>query len=191
MKFILAKKLGMTTIYEADGTAQNSTILEAGKNFITQVRTEEKDGYEAIQWGVKKEKGDEFELIREVKVDKDDIATMKIGDELKVDQFEVKEKVTIIGITKGKGNQGVVKRHGFAGSPASHGHRHDLRAPGSIGSAFPERVFKGKKMAGRMGSDQHTTKNLKIVQIDGEKGIIAIKGAIPGKNGSLIRVISQ
>ncbi len=191
MKFILAKKLGMTTIYDADGTAQNSTLLEAGKNVITQIRTEDKDGYESIQWGMKKGESDEFELIREIRVSKEEIEKAKIGDELKVEQFEAKEKVTVIGITKGKGTQGVVKRHGFAGSPASHGHRHDLRAPGSIGSAFPQRVFKGKKMGGRMGVDQQTTKNLRVVQVDAEKGIIAINGAIPGRNGSLIRVISQ
>ena len=191
MKFILAKKLGMTTIFDEDGTAQNATLLEVGKNVVTGVRTEEKDGYEAIQWGLKKGKGEDFEAIKEIKASKEDLDKFKVGDELNVDQFEINEKITIIGVTKGKGYQGVVKRHGFAGSPASHGHRHDLRAPGSIGSAFPERVFKGKKMAGRMGSDQHTTKNVKVVGIYKEKGIIAIKGAVPGNKGSLVRVIGQ
>lgn len=191
MKFILAKKLGMTTVYEESGIAQNSTLLEIGQNVVTQIRTEEKDGYEAIQVGMKKSKGESFEAKKEIRASKADLEKIKVGDELTVEQFEINEKVTVIGITKGKGNQGVVKRYGFAGSPASHGHRHDLRAPGSIGSSYPERVFKGKKMAGRMGSDRHTTKNLKVVKIDLEKRIIAIKGAIPGRNGSLVRIIGQ
>lgn len=191
MKFILAKKLGMTTIYEEDGTAQNSTLLEVGENIVTQVRTEEKDGFNAIQWGLKNLKKEGIEIAKEIRVGKEEIEKVKVGDELAVDQFQNKDIVKVIGITKGKGNQGVVKRHGFAGAPASHGHRHDLRAPGSIGCAFPERVFKGKRMAGRMGSDQKTTKNLKVVLVDVEKKIIAIKGAIPGKNGSVVQIISQ
>lgn len=184
----------MTTIYEENGVAQNSTLLEVGQNIITQIRKEDVDGYEAVQVGLKMEKSkkkDEFEVKEELRIEKKEAEGFKIGDELNVDQFAINDKVFVIGTTKGKGNQGVVKRHGFKGSPASHGHRHDLRAPGSIGCSFPERVLKGKKMAGRMGSDRCTVKNLKIVKVDSENRIIAIKGAIPGVNGSLVRVIGQ
>ena len=107
------------------------------------------------------------------------------------EQFEKDDKVFVQGTTKGKGYQGVVKRHGFKGSPASHGHRHDLRAPGSIGSAFPERVMKGKKMAGRMGANNKTVENLKVVLADAKDNILAVKGAVPGTPGSIVRVFTR
>lgn len=200
MKFILGKKVGMTTIFEEDGTAQNVSILEVGKNMITQIRTNDKDGYSAVQFGLlkkaKKSKKEGkskniFEKICEIRVDEKDLENYKAGDEIGVDSFEEEKKVKIVGTSKGKGFQGVVKRHGFKGSPASHGHRHDLRAPGSIGCAFPEHVLKGKKMAGRMGSDQVSVRNVKIVRIFKDESAIALKGALPGNNGSIVKIIFQ
>lgn len=191
MKFILAKKLGMTTLYTED-RAENVTLLEVGKNIITSVRVKDLDGYDAVQVGLSKQ-GDKkglFFLKKEFKVNSDKIADFKKDSEIRVDIFEQGDNVLVKGVNKGKGFQGGVKRHGFAGSPASHGHRHDLRAPGSIGSAFPERVFKGKKMAGRMGGKNCTVANLKVVLIDKDKGYIGVRGSVPGNNGDIVRVLS-
>ncbi len=175
----------MTTIYTEE-KAQNVTLVDTNTNSVVDVKTEDKDGYSAVQVKFTPEKSKE--IIREFRVDK--VEEFKKNDKIKAGQFAEGDKVIVKGISKGKGYQGVVKRHGFAGSPASHGHRHDLRAPGSIGSAFPERVMKGKRMAGRMGTQSVTTKNLEIVQV-GEDGVIAIKGALPGNNGGVIKIISQ
>jgi large subunit ribosomal protein L3 len=192
MKFILGKKIGMTTIYNENGKAQNVTLVESPKNIITQIRTSEKDGYSGIQVGVESDKKNrQFDEMQEFRIDEELLKELKKGDLLKVDSFEIGDKVKITGTTKGKGYQGVVKKWGFAGSPASHGHRHDLRAPGSIGSAFPERVFKGKKMSGRMGGNQKTVKNLEIVLKDVEKNLLAIRGAVPGNNGSFVKIWSD
>lgn len=192
MKFILGKKLGMTTIYSEEGKAQNVTLVEGGKNVITQIRTGEKDGYLAIQVSLESEKKNKkYEEVQEFRLEEKELENLKVGDEIKLENFEIGDKVKITGTTKGKGYQGVVKKWGFAGSPASHGHRHDLRAPGSIGSAYPQRVFKGKKMSGRMGGNQKTVKNLEIVLVDTEKNLLAIRGAVPGNNGSLVRVWSN
>jgi len=186
MKVILGKKIGMTTFYTED-KAENVTVIDAGRNEIIGHRTEEKDGYIALQ--VKFQDG-RREVIREFRLESlpED---KKIGTELTVEQFTTGDKVIVRGRGKGKGFQGVVKRHGFAGAPASHGHRHDLRAPGSIGSAFPERVMKGKKMAGRMGGQSVTIKNLEVVWVDKDKNLLAVRGAVPGNNGGVVKVISQ
>ena len=176
----------MTTIY-TEKQAQNVTLVDTNSNEIIGLREKEIDDYNAVRvlFSLENEK----DVIREFPVN--NIDGFKKGDKIVVDQFAVGEKIIIRGISKGKRYQGVVKRHGFAGSPASHGHRHDLRAPGSIGSAFPERVMKGKRMAGRMGSQSVTVKNLEIVKIDKDNGLLAIKGAIPGNNGSVVKIISQ
>ncbi len=199
MKFILGKKVGMTTIFQEDGTAENVSVLEVGKNVVSQLRTEKKDGYCAVQLGLVKKKNEElkkkpspgnlFEKISEIKVTEKDLENYKTGDVIGADIFQEGDRVKAIGISKGKGFQGVVKRHGFKGSPASHGHRHDLRAPGSIGSAFPEHVLKGKKMAGRMGSQQISIRNLEVVKVYKDKSLIALKGSLPGNNGSVIKII--
>jgi|APSaa5957512622_1039677.scaffolds.fasta_scaffold06638_10 large subunit ribosomal protein L3 len=192
MKFLLAKKLGMTTIYK-EAIADNVTLLEVPKNVITLVRTEDKDGYSAVQVGL-------FDQKKTDKMKKDTYATKRefrlvssadytVGQELDASQFEVDQKVQVQGISKGKGQEGVVKKWNFAGSPASHGHRHDERAPGSIGSAFPERVFKGKKMAGRSGSARVTAKGMKVSLVDMEKNIIAVKGSVPGNNGGIVEIV--
>ena len=186
MKFILGKKIGMTTIY-TEKRAQNVTLVSTGVNKISELRTESRDRYNAVQ--ISFDFGKKKNVVREFRVD--NIEGFEKNKEITLEQFKEGEKVVVSGVSKGKRYQGVVKRHGFAGSPASHGHRHDLRAPGSIGSAFPERVMKGKRMAGRMGSQSVTVSNLEIVKIDKEKRLVAIKGAIPGNNGSVVKIISQ
>jgi large subunit ribosomal protein L3 len=197
MKFILAKKIGMTTIYSEDGIAHNVTLLDVGKNVVTLIRKAEKDGYAAVQVGYLKEGSKknkdklQFEKKREFRLEEGEESKYKLEQEIGIDKFEIGEKVNIAGTSKGKGFQGVVKRHGFSGSPASHGHRHDLRAPGSIGSAFPERVLKGKKMAGRMGSERVMVKNLEIVYLDEDKSLLAVKGAVPGNNSAILEVVSS
>ena len=175
------------------------TLVEAGPCLVTQIRTEEKDGYSAVQIGfceakkINKPKAGHlkglknFYYLKEFKADKE----FKKGDEIKVSDFKEGQKVRVAAISKGKGFAGVVKRHGFAGGPGSHGQKHTLRSAGSIGSAFPQRVFKGKRMAGRMGSDRITVKNLKIAKVDEENNILAIKGAIPGRPGTLVEIVSQ
>ncbi len=183
MKFILGKKIGMTTIY-TEAKAQNVTLVDVNKNKIAGLKLEEKDGYTAAQVILEPKSGKSVK--REFRVN--EIGEIKKGDEITLEVFKEGDKVTVRSVSKGKGYQGVVKRHNFAGAPASHGHRHDLRAPGSIGSAFPERVMKGKRMAGRMGTQNVTVNNLEIVKLDNEDGIMAIKGAIPGNNGSIVKI---
>lgn len=181
MKFILGKKIGMTTIYDEKG-ALNVTLLECGAK-VSRVLEKAKDGYSAIQMEIAKTKNKSKK--KEFRVDGSEL---KKDDTVDVSIFELNEKVIVSGTSKAKGFQGVVKRHGFGGSCASHGHKHDLRAPGAIGSGFPEHVVKGKRMAGRMGGDRVTTKNLKVVFIDKEKNILGIKGAIPGIPGGIVEI---
>jgi len=196
MKFILGRKIGMTQIFDKEGNQIPVTLVEAGPCKILQIKTKEKDGYLAIQVGylqkkknVKKtEKGKEFYFIREARVE--NIENYKVGQEIDVSIFKEGEKVKVSGISKGKGFAGVVKRWGFAGRPKTHGTKHELRAPGSIGSATPPRVVKGRKMAGRTGGERVTIKNLEIVKVDKENNLLAIKGALPGSRGSLVEIYS-
>ena len=183
MKFILGKKLGMTTIYDEKG-ALNATLIECTPNKVSLVRNVEKDGYSAVQ--IEVSKTEKIKSRKEFRMDEK--MEMKEKDEIKIDIFEIGDKVEVTGITKGKGFQGVMKRHGFHGSKKTHGHKHDWRAPGSIGSTFPEHVIKGKKMAGRMGGERSSTKNLKVIYIDKEKNIIGVKGAVPGVVGRLVEI---
>lgn len=184
-KFILGKKLGMTTIYADGKEAQNVTLVECGAR-VSLVRTVEKDGYGAVQ--VEMQKTKKRKVIREFKVADSEL---KVGDVIGVDIFSISEEVKVSGITKAKGFQGGVKRHGFGGSPASHGHKHDLRAPGGIGATTPQHVVKGKRMAGRMGGVRATGKNLKVALIDKEKNIIGIKGAVPGIPGAVVEIYTN
>lgn len=184
MKFILGKKLGMTTIYNDDG-AQNVTLLECIPNKVTLVKNSEKDGYDAVQVEVSKTRNKQ--LKREFRIEATDL---KKDGEINVSAFAAGDIVKISGLTKAKGFQGVVKRHGFAGSPASHGHKHDLRAPGSIGAGYPEHVIKGKRMAGRMGGMRATSQNIKVVYIDKDKNIIGVRGPVPGNPGSIVEIRS-
>ncbi len=196
MKFILGKKLEMTQIFKEDRVIP-VTLIESGPNFVTQIRTKEKDNYSAVQigFGVKKEKNikkpqrghlkslKNLRWLREFRIENPE---MKVGDEIMVSIFAPGDKINVIAISKGKGFQGVVKRHGFHGGPKSHGQKDRHRAPGSIGSSFPEHVFKGMRMAGRMGGERVTVKNLEVVEVDNENNLIALKGAVPGRRGTLV-----
>ncbi len=200
MKFIIGKKLEMSQIFKEDGTVIPVTLIQAGPCVVTDVRTKDKDGYSAVQVGFGETKkvnkaqvsrAKEFGpvgLTREFRVDETDL---KPGDKIKVNLFEEGDKVDIVGTSKGKGFQGVVKRHGFHGSPASHGHKDQLRMPGSIGAQGPQRVLKGTRMPGRMGNDRVTVKNLEVVAIDPKTNTLAIKGAVPGARNSLVFVRSR
>lgn len=205
MKFILGKKLQMSQLFEEDGKVIPVTLVEVEPCTIVQKKSQEKDGYCAVQVGsgFKKKltkpleghlKGlDKFRYLREFRLDdyqEDEVKKIKRGDKIDVSVFKEGDTVKVTGVSKGKGFQGVVKRHGFHGAPASHGTKHNLRAPGSIGSAFPQRVWPGKKMAGRMGSDQITLKRVPIIKINPEKNLLFLKGAVPGRRGSLLKISS-
>jgi len=201
MSGILAKKIGMTQIFE-DGKFVPVTVVEAGPNFVLQKKTEEKDGYTAIQLGfdAKKEKNttkpmmgvfkkagvNPLRFVREIKVDSTD--SYELGQEIKADVMEGVNFVDIIGTSKGKGTAGVMKRHNFSGNRATHGVSRNHRLGGSIGqSSFPSKVLRGLKMAGRLGNSQVTVQNLSLVKVDAENNLLLIKGAVPGpKNGYIV-----
>jgi len=188
----------MTQIFKDNGQVIPATIVEAGPCLITQVKTESKDGYQAVQVGFATKNKlskplaghlkslPKFRYLREfrIKGEKD----FSLGQEIKVNIFQPGDRIKATGVSKGKGFQGVVKRHGFHGSPASHGHKDQLRMPGSIGSTDSSRVFKGRRMAGRMGNDQVTLANLEIIQVDQEKNYLYIKGAVPGARRGLLLI---
>ncbi len=204
-KFILGKKMMMTQIFDKDGQAMPVTLVQAGPCWVAQIKTKEKDGYQAAQIGFekqaekkskrpqighfKKAQTDCFKYSREFEIEEN--SSLKPGDEIKVDIFKEGDSVMIIGTSKGKGFAGVVKRHHFGGGPASHGQKHSLRAPGSIGATFPERVPKGRRMAGRMGGERVTVQGLTIVAVDNEENILAIRGALPGLRGSLLAIVRE
>lgn len=197
MKFILGRKIGMSQIFDEKGKVIPLTWVEAGPCFVTQIKTKEKDGYEAIQVGFikkkskhlkKTEREKSFRYLREFQEDRKGNQKLKIGDKIDATVFSEGETVKISGLSKGKGFQGVVKRWGFAGAPKTHGTKHMLRMPGSIGQSGPERVFKGRKMAGRVGNKRVTVKNLKVIKIDKEKDLLGVKGAVPGRKGTLLEV---
>lgn len=174
------------------------TLVQAGPVTITQVRTKEKDGYEALQVGFDATKkkvnkplaGHVKNLgnFRHLKEFKEEKQNYKVGDVLDVGQFQEGDKVKVSGLNKGRGFQGVVKRHGFHGGPKTHGQKDRFRAPGSIGATAPQRVMPNKKMAGRMGQERKTIKNLEIAGVDKENNILALKGAVPGMKGTLLEI---
>lgn len=200
MKFILGEKLGCMQLVGNKGEIIPVTLIGAEEAVVLQVKTKDKDGYEAVQigGGSKKLKNTSkalkghfkdlgsFRYVKEFKVK--DISAFKVGDKLSVSGFLAGDMATVSANSIGHGFQGVVKRHGFSGGPASHGHRDVLRKPGSIGGRFPQRVLKGKRMAGRMGGVRVSVKNLEIVKVDTENNIIALKGAVPGKKGTLVEI---
>ncbi len=204
MAGIIGRKIGMTRVFDDAGKSVPVTIIVAGPCSVTQIKTEKIDGYDSVQIGFldKKEKNtSKAELqhfakagVKPKKVVKElnffaDVEKLKLGDSITVEIFEEGEGVSVTGFSKGKGFQGVVKRHGFKGGPKSHGQSDRLRAPGSIGqSAYPSRVFKGVKMAGRMGNRRVTLKKKKIIKIDLEKNILMIKGPVPGPNSGLVLI---
>jgi large subunit ribosomal protein L3 len=203
MKGIIGKKIGMTSIFAEDGKQVACTIIEAGPNTVTQVKTIETDGYSAVQlaYGDKKDKhATKSEINHYAKAQTSAKKFVKefrnysiekaLGETISLDIFAEGDKVEVVGTTKGKGFQGVVKRHGFSGvGEASHGQHDRSRAPGSIGgSSYPARVFKGMRMAGRMGNDRVKLKGLKVVKIFPEKNYILISGSVPGHNGSIVLI---
>lgn len=185
MKYILGKKVGMTTLYDEKEGAQNVTLVECVSK-VSLVRTQERDGYRALQ--IESPKTKRKKVLREFRIKNDEAVSFAEGDVIKVDIFQIGDIVDARGITKAKGFQGVMKRHDFSGSPHSHGHKHDWRAPGSIGSGFPEHVLKGKRMAGRMGGGFATVKNIEVVCIDSERNLIGLKGAVPGISGGIVEI---
>ena len=203
MKGIIGKKIGMTSIFGTDGKQTAVTIIEAGPCTVTQVKNLENDGYSSVQlaYGEKKEKNSTKAEInhfakanspvkRIVKEFRNYSIEKSLGETVTIDIFAEGDSVEIVGTTKGKGFQGVVKRHGFHGvGEASHGQHDRQRAPGSIGgSSYPARVFKGMRMAGRMGQDRVKVKGLKVVKIFAEKNYLLISGSVPGHNGSIVLI---
>ena len=202
MAGIIGKKIGMTSVYSAEGKNLPCTIIEAGPCVVTQIKTQEKDGYESTQLGFedKKEKNTSKAMLghfskakttpkRKI-VEFKGINDVNLGDSVTVNQFQEGEFVDVVGTSKGKGFQGVVKRHGFGGvGQATHGQHNRMRAPGSIGAAsYPARVFKGMKMGGRTGGDRVKSINLQVLKIVPEKNLIIVKGSVPGSKGSYLIV---
>ena len=201
MKGILGRKLGMTQIFTEEGIVVPVTVVEAGPNVVTQVKTVEKDGYNAIQVGFEDAKEKSLNKpqkghlaaanvlkkhLKEFRVDA--VEEFTVGQEIKADLFAAGEKIDVTGTSKGKGFQGPIKRHGQSRGPESHGSRYHRR-PGSMGAcSFPGRVFKNKKLAGHMGSVKVTVQNLEVVRVDADKNLILVKGAIPGPKGSMVTI---
>jgi len=200
---LLGRKIGMTTYYHDDGTAESVTAVEVGPCVVTQVKTEARDGYEAVQIGFgtarrlnspkaghQDRSGGRFQHLQEFGVD--DLADFEVGQELRADIFEVGEAIRVIGTSKGKGFSGVVRRWGFHGGPKTHGQSDRHRAPGSIGAGTsPGRVWPGTKMAGHYGVDRITVKGLKIVATDPEKNVVLVRGPIPGAKNGIVRIEKQ
>ena len=200
MSGLIGKKIGMTSIYDENGKNIPCTVIQAGPCVVTQVRTKEVDGYEALQLGFddKAEKQSTKALNghfkkagttakRRVVEFQGFEQDLKLGDQILVDHFEEGEFVDVSGTSKGKGFQGVVKRHGFAGSESSHGQQSMNRAPGSVGAAsYPARIFKGMRMAGRMGGDTVKVQNLRVLKVVKDKNLIVVKGAVPGHTNSYV-----
>jgi large subunit ribosomal protein L3 len=202
VKAILGRKVGMTQVFDEDGEAVPVTVIEAGPCYVTQVKTPDRDGYSAVQLGFEEVKpqrlsgGEKGHLarndvpplrhLRELRVGEVDVEE---GQRILVDVFEVGDWVDVVGVSKGRGFAGAVKRHGFRGGPKTHGQSDRLRAPGSIGaSANPGRVFKGTRMAGRMGDARVTAQNQRVELVDAERNLLAVRGGVPGANGGLVVV---
>jgi large subunit ribosomal protein L3 len=202
---ILGRKLGMTRLFDETGAATATTIVEAGPCFVTQIRTVARDGYEAVQLGfgevranklTKPQRGhlkDGVPAVRELReVPADGVDEIAVGERVDVGMLAAGERVDVTGVSKGKGSAGVVKRYNFRGGPKTHGQSDRWRAPGSIGAGTtPGRVFKGTKMAGHMGDERVTVKNLQVIRVDPERNLIALRGAIPGPRGGLIMIRKQ
>jgi large subunit ribosomal protein L3 len=202
-KGILGRKLGMTQVFDADNRMVPVTVVEAGPCRVVQLKTPERDGYSAVQLAfgdttpsrltkpelghLKAADAPAQKYLVELRVD--DLATFEVGQVLKADVFSAGERVDVTGVSKGHGFSGVMKRHNFSGQGASHGNHKKHRAPGAIGAcATPARVFKGVRMAGQYGSTKVTTLNLEVVEGDAERGLLLIKGSVPGPNGGLVFV---
>jgi large subunit ribosomal protein L3 len=198
MKFLLGTKENMTQIFTEGGVVVPVTVIKTSPNVITQVKTSDKDGYQAIQigFGSKKEQNltkpmkghvkemGNFAHLKEIKA----LGEFTIGDKIEISNFKEGDTIQVSAISKGKGFQGVVKRHGFKGGRRSHGQKHSEREPGSIGVGGIQRVFKGMRMGGRMGADRVTVKNLTVALVDAKQQLLYIKGAVPGRKGTLVEI---
>jgi large subunit ribosomal protein L3 len=215
MKALLGTKLGMTQLFNEDGTVARVTLIQAGPCVVTQVKTTERDGYNAVQIGYGEAKhqakpqaghlkaaGSNARVMREIRIHDvqpghpqakahqaaaDEALALEIGAQIPVTTFEAGDEVQVTGTSKGKGFAGTIKRHNFSRGPKTHGSR-NYREPGSIGSGYPEHVFKGMRMAGRMGHDQVTVTGLKVVVVDEKLGVIGVSGAVPGPKKGLVMV---
>lgn len=197
---IMGRKVGMTRLFEEGHGMIAVSVIQAGPCFVTQVKTPETDGYEAVQIGFeesskvnKPERGHlqkgGVPAVRHLKEVREAANGAKVGDVLDVSQFNAGDRVDVIGESKGRGFAGVVKRHGFSGGPKTHGQSDRHRAPGSIGSGTtPGRILKGLRMAGHMGDDRVTVKNLRVVRVDAERNLLVLEGAVPGGNSSLLMI---
>ena len=197
---LIGRKLGMTQIFDEQGLARPVTVIEAGPCVVTQVRSQEKDGYEAVQlgFGIAKRlnkpqaghvraSGHQVKTLREFSAE--DYSGIEVGQVFKADAFAEGEVIDVTGTSKGRGFQGGMKRHGFSGGPATHGQSDRARAPGSIGSsATPGRVFKGMKMAGHMGNERVTVQNLTVLRVDAERNLLLVEGSVPGPNNGTLLV---
>lgn len=199
MKFILATKEYMTQVFDAEGKVHPATVLSAGPNTVTQVKSVEKDGYNAVQIGFGDRKESRvnkaqrpkglFRYFKEYRSNEGEAISCEKGAVLTVDEtFAIGDKIMVSGVSKAKGFQGVVKRHNFAGGPRTHGQAHTERSPGSIGGGLRKRVPKGMRMAGRMGGKRVTVKNLTVIGVDKEKNQLIVEGAVPGRRGTLVEV---
>jgi large subunit ribosomal protein L3 len=201
MSGLIGKKIGMTSLFDTDGSLVACTVIEAAPNVVSHVKTEQKDGYQAVQlaFGERRAKSSNAAEMGHYKKAnttpkvkshefKEFETELKLGDTVDVNLFEEGSFVTVTGNSKGKGFQGVVKRHGFSGvGEATHGQHDRSRAPGSLGgSSYPSRVFKGMRMAGRTGGNKITTENLKVVKVDASKNLLLLKGTVPGPKGSIV-----
>ena len=205
MKFILGEKITMTQFFDSKGRAQAATIIKATPSVVTQVKSSDKDGYSSVQlgFGTRKEKNiakaqigawgeGRFATVQEFRVPADELANYTVGNAIDASVFSIDDTIRVTGISKGKGFQGVVKRYNFAGGPRSHGQKHSEREPGSIGGSGGRaggRVAKGIRMAGRTGSDRVTVRNLKVLAVDTATNTMVVKGAVPGRNGTLLEII--
>lgn len=200
MKALITRKVGMTSAINDDGAVQAVTLLSASPCVITQVKTEETDGYTAVQLGTGKANNmgkaqtghfkaskAQPKVVREFRVDEID-ESIKVGEAINVDAFEPGDVISVTGTSKGKGFAGTIKRHNFRSQRASHGGKGNVRKPGSIGSMYPQKIFKGMKMAGRMGAEQVTVRNLKVAFVDTELGIIGVAGAVPGPRKGIVLI---
>lgn len=200
---VLGKKVGMTQVFDADGRAVPVTVIEAGPCLVVEIRTPERNRYSAVQLGFGEEKPGHVNKGRKAFFDKqgvspkrwlrefrvDDVSGYAVGQEITVELFSDGDIVDVRGISKGKGYAGVMKRHNFGGGAASHGASKVHRKPGSIGSnSYPGHIFKGKKMAGRMGGEQVTTKGLTVFSVDAKNNLLLVRGAVPGANDQLVLV---
>ncbi len=202
---LLCRKIGMTRVFNEAGDCIPVTVLEAGPNTVVQKKTPEKDGYSALQLGfgerrrstLQRPRLGHFEKagvapqrhLKECRVSEDELTQYEVGSQIRADVFEPGQKVDVIGTSKGRGTQGVVKRHNFAVKRKTHGTHEGHRRPGSIGAgAYPGRVFPGHRMYGRMGAVKVTTRNLEVVQVDPERNLVLVRGGVPGHNNALVRL---